>query len=689
MTKIKGSEVKFKEAHGIRAMFQPSTIDEDARTIEVVFATETPVARWTWDDGEVKEVLECASGAVRMERLDNGAPFLNSHSRYRINDVLGVVESAQVVNGEARATVRFSKRKDVEPVWQDVRDGILRNVSVGYKVHEYQITEKDGERKEYRAIDWEPLEISLVSVPADANSGVRGEEPRHREEEKPYDPDQDEDDVPLKATDVPKEATRTQKETPTRTQEEETREVPPEFKNQNANKMPENEGGTPTPVDETAVRAEASKQERTRITEINQITRSAGLPTDVAEGISTRAIDAGTSIEGVRKDVLDAVIKRQEDITSTRVTGQDETDKQRSGIEASMLIRAGVSNAVKLTEQERTLARAHMGKTLLDLAKDAVVRSGGSPMGDSMEIAKRAFTSSTSDFPVLLEGTARRVLQANYDAEPDTWRRFCDVGSVSDFREAKRLRMGSLTDLELVNELQEFKNKPITDADFEKVAVKTRGAIINVSRQMIVNDDLSGFTRLAQMLGRAAARSIENLVYEVLLSNAGLGPVLVDGSTLFHSANHTNIGTGSLLTVLGLDADRVLMRKQKDKDSNDFLDIRPSILLVPAELEGTATILNGSEYDPDAVTQGRRPNIVNGLFTDVVSSPRLVGTRRYLFANPAQHPVLEVTFLNGQQAPVMEQMPGFRVDGIEWKVRHDFGVSGVGYRGAVTNAGTT
>jgi hypothetical protein len=78
---------------------------------------------------------------------------------------------------------------------------------------------------------------------------------------------------------------------------------------------------------------------------------------------------------------------------------------------------------------------------------------------------------------------------------------------------------------------------------------------------------------------------------------------------------------------------------------------------------------------------------VRGLFGDIVDTPRLSGTRRYLFAATSEAPVLEVAFLDGNDAPYLESETGFTVDGTRWKVRLDFGIAAVDYRGAVTNAG--
>jgi hypothetical protein len=195
------------------------------------------------------------------------------------------------------------------------------------------------------------------------------------------------------------------------------------------------------------------------------------------------------------------------------------------------------------------------------------------------------------------------------------------------------------------------------------------------------------------MLGRAAKLTVEKDVYALLGENAGLGPDMLDGDTLFH-ANHANVGAGAALSVAALDADRVVLASQQDASGNEFLDLRPAVLVIPIGLGGAARVLNESQYDTDAIDSGTdeankfmQPNKVRGLFRDIVDTPRLSGTRRYLFANPMDAPVLEVAFLDGQQDPFMDLQDGWRTDGVEWKVRLDYAAGAIDFRGAVSDAG--
>src|SRR5574338_562137 len=151
---------------------QPDTIDPEARSVEVVWSTGAMVRRTDlWTGKRYDEVLSLDPRHVDLTRLNNGAPLLNTHGAFDLANVLGVVERAWIARNndsyEGRATVRFSAREEVEPLWRDVRAGIIRNVSVGYVVCAYEVTEQDGQVPVWRAIDWQPVELSAVPVGAD------------------------------------------------------------------------------------------------------------------------------------------------------------------------------------------------------------------------------------------------------------------------------------------------------------------------------------------------------------------------------------------------------------------------------------------------------------------------------------------------------------------------------------------
>lgn len=675
-----------------RALFVPSSLNKETRTVDVTFATPTPVLRYSWlNDEYYYEVLDM--NGANLERATKGLPVLDNHSSWGSvsSNILGRGLNVRRDGDSYVASVKFSTRASVEGMISDIEDGIISDISFGYSVNKVERMEKqEGDRyRTYMVREWTPNEISFVTIPADPKAGVRSAD--------------GETDFDLIA--------------------EYSRQNPESIENKHINKqgvimkreqiiaMLEKRGITvdanitdealnaeleralnPSGADPKAVQT-AIEGERKRTADIIEAVRSAKLPTEFANTLITE----GKDINEARAAII-AEFAKGDQGAGTRnqvvVVEDREAEMRAQAMTAALVMRSEPSlvmndksgiSADAVIEARKNYR--HM--TLLDMAKDSVERTGVDIRGmNPMEIVGRAFTSSTSDFPVLLEGANRTVLLANYAIASDAWKEFCAVGSVSDFREHKRLRMGTFSDLQSVNENGEFKNKKITDADYEKVKIGTKGNIINVSRQMIINDDLGAFLRLAGMLGRAAARTIENDVFAFLKESGGggFGPMMADGKRMFH-ADHGNIATtAGAPTIAILEAMRQQMAQLKDKDSNDYLDIRPSIALSPMSVGATLRLLNQSQYDNDG-TAFQKPNIVAGLFNKVIDTPRLTGTAFYAFADPNVEPCLEVNFLNGEQMPFMESETGFSVDGTSWKIRHDFGIGAVGYRGAIRNAG--
>jgi len=456
-----------------------------------------------------------------------------------------------------------------------------------------------------------------------------------------------------------------------------------------ADQIPEPQGANITDIE---VKAQAKERDRiqARNTEVKTMYAKHMHKLGVADLYGEVLADTGIDALAAGQRLLDHLGADAGPInpvgSSPRISvTQDERDKRQIAVSAALMSRAGVATPEIRATVDRQ--NPYRGMRLLDLAKDCLARAGIRHDGMlPQEIVAAAFTQSTSDFPILLENTMHKVLQSAYALQPDTWSRFCAVGSVSDFRTHNRYRVGSLGDLDTVGELGEFTNKAIPDGEKATIAAITKGNIINMSRQMIVNDDLGAFVGAASMMGRAARRSIENDVYTLLKLNSGLGPSQSDSEPLFHS-NRANIATNAANTTESWDNAAAVMASQKDISGNDFLDLRPAIWVGPIGIRAAALRVNEAEFNDAATKNQRAPNTSRGLVRDVVGTPRLTGNRYYFFADPAVAPVIEVAFLDGVQEPYLERQDGFDVDGVRYKVRIDYGVAVVDYRGAVTNQG--
>ncbi|SEQ48816.1 prohead serine protease [Faunimonas pinastri] len=672
------------------AVVRSSTFDEEANTIEIIWTTGATVRRNSWRDGLYDEQLIVAPENVRLERLNNGAPFLNTHSSYDLSDVIGsiVPGTAKIENGRGIATVKLSNAPSDADTVGKIRDGVIRNVSAGYLIHEVEKREADdGSVPVWRVTDWEPLEISAVPVGADPGAQMRSAGSR------PGDPDLfpcvvSRADAPSAAPAAPQLENRMPPEVdaqPDLTTENRAAPVAG-----NPTVIAPQPGTTaapqPAPVDAQAqIRAE-----RERSATILTIGQRAGLSPEI---IST-AIADGTSADAFRARGFDHMADEAEK-THTRpsaraqITGASEEEKRGGALENALLHRFDPTK-YELTEHGRTFR----GMTILEMGRDCLEAAGVRTRGLSKNelagamLSMRSDTSmmamrsggmlSTGDFPNVLANVANKTLRAGYQAAPQTFRSLVRVVTVPDFKQVSRVQLGEAPQLEKVNEHGEFKRGSMGDAA-EKYAVSTYGKIVGITRQVLINDDLDAFTRIPRSFGVAAANLESDLVWGQITGN----PVMADGLTLFH-AKHGNLGTAAAIAADSVGAGRQSMRVQKGLDGKTLLNITPTYLLVPTALETTTEQFLGQIFPTkaaDVVTTSMKKLVP-------ISEPRLdaaSSTNWYLAGDPGQIDVIELAYLEGAQGLYTETRMGFDVDGIEVKVRQDVGAKVIDWRGLYKN----
>lgn len=156
----------------LAAALKPETANAAARTIDVVWYTGASVMRYNfWADEEYMLAFSMDPAHVQLGRLNAGAPLLNAHQSDSLSNQIGVVRSGRIENGRGMATVEFSARPEVDPIWNDVQAGIIQNISMGAVINDIKDVTKKGEKmRSLLAIDWEPRELSAIPVPADAGA---------------------------------------------------------------------------------------------------------------------------------------------------------------------------------------------------------------------------------------------------------------------------------------------------------------------------------------------------------------------------------------------------------------------------------------------------------------------------------------------------------------------------------------
>ena len=672
----------------------PDTIDAQARTVELVWSTGAPVRRRDLFTGRrYDEVLSLDRAHVDLSRLNAGAPLLNAHGAYNLLNVLGVVERAWIADGSdgphGRAIVRFSEREDVEPLWQDVQAGIIRNVSVGYAVRAYEVIEEDGQVPVWRAIDWQPLELSAVPIGADQAAGFRGFgnitpcQLIHRAAAA-HQPE-------IKAMDPLPPAVDSRTETPIATSEDtvtrDTIEAAPPSAPAGRSDAPAahpveprqpttlERGADAAAAEDTARRVVAD--ERARIAGIYDAARKLGLD----HGLADTLVRDGASLDQARGLLIDSAAERDRAIETRphiRMGGLDERETRHAAVQTALLHRFD-PHRYALTEP----ARDWRGYSLIEMARTFLNGEGVRVRGLSRdEIATRAL-HTTSDFPHILAAVTNKTLRDAYEAAPRTFQPIARRATAADFKEMHRVQLGEAPQLEKVNETGEFKRGTIGEGK-ERYRVETWGKVIGITRQVIINDDLDAFTRVPSLFGTAAATLESDVVWGIVTSN----PNMADGVALFH-ANHKNLtGTGTTLDVANLGKARAAMAKQTGLDGKTVLNIRPAFLVVPSSLELTAEQMIAQNLVPATVA-----NVVPASIRSlaVIAEPRLDPASGavpwYLFASPSAIDTIEYAYLEGQDGVFIETRIGFDVDGVEIKARLDFGAKAIDWRGMHKNAG--
>jgi hypothetical protein len=291
-----------------------------------------------------------------------------------------------------------------------------------------------------------------------------------------------------------------------------------------------------------------------------------------------------------------------------------------------------------------------------------------------------ALAQSTSDFDSILADTIGKTLRQAYVEVMPTWTLWAREAFAPDFKTISRTQLGGIVTPPTVSEGAEYGYAQVGDAK-EVYTLAKYGEVILLTWEAIINDDLSAFNRVPQMLGAAAARLEDDLCYAVLTANAAMS----DGVALFDAA-HANVTT-AVISVTSLGAGRALLRKQTGLSGNGILNLQARHLIVPAALETLAEQTISSVVDPAKSNATPNP-FANRL--QVVAEPRLDATSAliwYLAADTSQVDTLEVCFLEGNRQPVLDENEGYMVDGRSWKVRHVVASKAIDWRGMVRSSG--
>ncbi len=352
-----------------------------------------------------------------------------------------------------------------------------------------------------------------------------------------------------------------------------------------------------------------------------------------------------------------------------------------------MLLRGNLKEIILRDKQngEQRVAKASQTQdmSLFDICRYAITLEGQALPAGREDTIRVAF--STSSLSTILGAVANKSLLKGYSDVPQTWQKWCNIGSASDFKTITRARLIDAGGLEEVGSGGEVRHGG-AEEEYEQYNIATYAKTFSVTRQQIINDDLGALTQQSRNMGIRANQKVADLVYISLLANGNMQ----DGIALFH-ADHSNLNTSADLNAANLRAAVTAFYKQTDKDGKP-IGIAPKYLVVPPELMLTAMELTKSGLiiiTGSTDTERGAHNALADLMLEVVSDPRLSNstytgystTTWYLMADPMVTDTLEVAFLNGKQTPTIEQFnAGPDRMGLVGRVYHDAGVKPLDHR---------
>ena len=620
------------------ALLSPSSWDEESKTATVIISTDADVG-----DG-VQLVHERA--AIRWPMRPLPTDIDHQRSSASCWGAITAMNLGRTDDGSTAliGTVRVDGPEDAMAIAiPRLRNGSAR-FSVDARIYGWQ--RASASQPLDRATDWEPIAVSLVIAGQDPASVMRSVESTEQPSTEP----------PMST------ATELAGGDPAATATLEAAAVIEPTTSPAVTQAPE-----PGPDDvarELHIRraAGAGNLSEANVQELIRTTAGKDLP-----GVMVEVVRAARLVTEAASPVAAGHPAR---IEVTRDAGDTLLRGITAGLQAR--IRPGL-----LKGEAAELGREYRSYTLLELTREYLESRGTSTRGMSKtELVSRGF-HSTSDFPLLFSNLAAKTLDAAYQEEPHTWAPLARQRNLPDFKNASDLVIGGDLTPELLGEGGEYKAGTLKEAQHTwKLATYARK--IKVTRQAIINDDLSALETVPDMLGRGFRRLESNIVWALITGNAVTS---ADGLSLFN-ADHNNSSAQSITTA-GFNAAKKAMRKQTDIAGNT-INLIPAYMMVPTDLEATALqFLDPNGFMANVRTGENGPATVQSAGVSLIVEPRLDGsaTTWYLAASTGSVEGIVYGYLAGEEGPTVTTNEKRDPDGVELLARFDFGAAVKDFRG--------
>lgn len=706
-----------------RALMTPDSFNDDDRSVELIIATEAAVKMPDWNRMEmVDEVLVMSGMKTRGDK--DKIKYFTEHER-DVRTQIGSVIDLRVENSVLLGKAIYSSVE--QDLYIKTREGHTDEISAGYRPLRFEYFEVGSEAitvngKTFQATErtlkivweWEIFEATLTALGADVDSGVRSEamlfetrsffgEPKFISTKQQRKGDS-KMNLRLKQQLIAFGMDSGATDDEARTYFEGA--VLRGFVYQ-AEDAPHAGGNADDPIDMEEVRRLTTLSQETlrQSQELLNSAQEAEADTQIRAAFEPymefTSTDDTINMEEIRQacltdgDVAKANQRVLEILPSLDqpagrshvfANGPGETENFRTNAVAGLHVRAGVEL------EGDDIERGNQGRThsLFHLADECLLRSSIDSRGwDKLTIVTRAL-ATTDDFPAILAAAVNKSLSKGYQDAPQTWKEFAAKRNMADFKNHSITKMGQSGHLPKVLDGERIPNYAPDDSK-EQMILETFGKIIAITRHAIINDDLSAFDRLPNQHARAYARTINRLAIYVLLRNANL----LDTFALF-STDHKNLqsGLGAPSTVAiarnTIKKMTTLLRQQLDLDGESPLDLPPVLVLAGTTHEFTLREAmfetRKAQDNTDVAITSLNLGLAIDPYIDLSNTEEgITGTpdSLYMFTNPIDNPVVEVGFLDGNEAPRIEQRMGFDIEGMELKVAGDIAAAATDFRGAV------
>ncbi len=455
---------------------------------------------------------------------------------------------------------------------------------------------------------------------------------------------------------------------------------------------------TPTPATAPTIAAQhdvnaaIEEMRRAHATELERIAAIRRLYSGALPSVEARAIREGWNLE---KAELEKIRAMRPEIPAIHI---QQNAINSSVLEAACYLSAGLTNIEEVTEEQAldvANRRFRGGIGLQELLLEAAWANGysGRNFRDHRAVMRAAFgnrieASSVSniDIGAILANVANKFLLDGFFHVERTWRNICAVRNVSDFKTVTSYRLIGKDQYELVAPGGEIKHGNLGNESYTNKA-DTYALMLSVDRRDIINDDLGAITTVPRKLGRGSGLKINDVFWTTFMNNSA-----------FFSAGNKNFlaGTDTVLSIDGLTKAEVAYYDMVDSDGKP-IGTMPAIVVVPTALSAIGSQLYKSTEMKDNTPNARVPitNPHNGKFrvevSRYLSNSNYVGNSAkawYLLSDPNDLPLIEVAFLNGQEAPTIETAEAdFNVLGVQMRGYHDFGASLQDTRAAIKSKG--